>query len=243
MRSIELQTTQNVRINYEIALVRDRIFAFILDMVVVGAVIFALMMSLFPVVTKTGMEALFFGLIIAPITTFYSLLMESLNNGQTLGKMALRIQVVRVDGKRVRFLDYLLRWVFRLLDIWFSAGTIAVVLISSSPRAQRLGDLVGNTTVVHSNPRLRVRMKDLMTIGTLDDHVPVYPAVRRFREQDMLAVKQAVDRFVSYGNEAHREALQLATDVISQRLELEQRPENELEFLRTVIKDYIVLTR
>jgi len=243
MRSIELQTTQNVRINYELALLRDRLIAFVIDFLAVATAVILMSIFTLSVLSEVGLELYFGLLIIAPFVTFYTLLMEWSTKGQTLGKMAMRIQVVRVDGKPLDFTDYLLRWVFRLLDIWFSGGSIAVVMISSSSRSQRLGDLVSNTTVVRTRPRMDIQLRDILKIGTAVDYTLTYPAVKRFREQDMITLKQTVERYLLYKNAAHAEALHLACKRVCDLLGISEVPEDEVGFLRTVIKDYIVLTR
>ncbi|MCH2198443.1 MAG: RDD family protein [Flavobacteriales bacterium] len=243
MRSIELQTTQNVTINYDLALLRDRVLAFLIDFVVLVAVSIFLILVLFQWVMRLDLADEFYYLLIMPIITFYSLALESLNDGQTLGKMALRIKVVRVDGKQMKFNDYLLRWIFRLLDIWFSGGAIAVVMVSSSPKAQRIGGLVSNSTVVKSNPGLYVSLGDIMKINTKSNYQPQFPEVRHFREQDMLTIKQTVERYLKYKNDAHREALNEVTRVVCEKLQIDPPTGDKVRFLKGLIKDYIVLTR
>ncbi len=243
MRSIELQTTQNVTINYELALLRDRILAFMLDTVIVVTAVLLIVNVLFGLVISLGLSTEFELLVVAPIFTFYTLVMESLNQGQTIGKMALRIKVVRVDGEQMVFTDYLLRWAFRLIDIWLSLGAIAIVVISSSSKGQRLGDMVSNTTVVKANPSLFVSLRDILQINTTSNYTPQYPEVRHFREQDMLTMKQTIDRYVKFRNPAHTEALHLLTNSVCEKLEISPVPEKKVEFLRGLIKDYIVLTR
>lgn len=243
MRSIELQTTQNVTINYDLALLRDRILAFMLDTVIVVIAVLLIANVLFGLVLDLGLSAEFQYLVLAPMFTFYTLVMESLNQGQTIGKMALRIKVVRVDGEQMVFTDYLLRWAFRMIDIWLSLGAIAIVVISSSSKGQRLGDMVSNTTVVKANPSLFVSLRDIQQINTTSNYTPQYPDVRHFREQDMLTIKQTVDRYLKFRNQAHSEALSLLTESVCEKLQIAAVPDKKVEFLRGLIKDYIVLTR
>lgn len=243
MRSIELQTTQNVRINYELALLRDRVIAFVIDFLALCVAVILFSIFAFTALVQVGLELYFSFLVIGPMVTFYTLYMEWLTKGQTLGKMAMRIQVVRIDGKPMVFTDYLLRWVFRLLDVWFSGGAVAVVMISSSTRSQRLGDLVSNTTVVRTTPRMDIQLRDILKINNVGDYQPTYPGVKKFREDDMITLKQTVERYVKYKNPAHTEALHLASDRMRELLGLTEEQGDEVAFLRTIIKDYIVLTR
>lgn len=241
MKTIELQTTQNVTINYELALLRDRILAFVIDLVIVGFLAFVL--TLCTGVMSEGAALIFLYIVFLPVVTFYTLFSELLIGGQTVGKMALRIKVVRLDGRPMNFIDHLLRWSFRLFDIWFSAGAVAVVLINSTSRAQRLGDVVSNTAVVKSNPDLYVSLKDILNISTIDNYQPVYPQVRFFSEDDMLVIKQTVERYNLYQNPAHSEAMTLLVERVCAEMKVPVVEQNQIAFLRTLIKDYIVLTR
>lgn len=243
MRSIELQTTQNVTINYELAPLRDRVFAFILDVIFILIIIWIVSYGIMGLMLKLDLADEFMAIVVGPFITFYTLIFESLNRGRTPGKMVLRIQVVRMDGKKMKFTDYLLRWVFRLLDIWFSFGAIGVIMISSSKSSQRLGGMLSNSAVVKSNPKLQLSLKDILKINTTSERTPKYREVRHFREEDMLVVKQTIERYQRYRNKAHKEAVVQLVDLMCEKLEIEQRPEDPIEFLRDIIKDYIVLTR
>lgn len=243
MRSIELQTTQNVTINYDLALLRDRVLAFFVDLIIIISIVILLSISLAPIAIRYGLDEVLAYLVISPVFTFYTLIFESLADGQTPGKMALRIKVVHVEGRQMGFTDYLLRWAFRLVDVWLSFGAVAVVLTSSTPRAQRLGGLASNSTVVKSNPSLAIELRDVLRINTTENHVPKYPEVRHFKESDMLLMKKTIDRYRKYGNEAHLQALNELTRRVCDELGLEPPRENKIQFLKDLIKDYIVLTR
>ena len=245
MKSIELQTTQNVRINYELAATRERVVAFVIDVaaLVIGLFIVSFFGGLLFWQGANEIMIMLYMVGVSLIVTFYSLMFEVFNNGQTLGKMVMKIQVMRMDGRQLVFTDYLLRWIFRLIDIWFSLGAIAVVLTSSSEKGQRLGDLVSNTVVVRTRPRMPVTLKDVLRIETASVHTPSYPAVRQFKERDMMVIKQTVDRAARFRNAAHAKAVRLAAERAASLLGLQQVPGDPEQFLRTLIKDYIVLTR
>jgi hypothetical protein len=173
---------------------------------------------------------------------FYSLAFEVWNNGQSLGKMALRIQVIKTAGGRATFPDYAARWVFRMVDIWFSLGGIASILIASSAKAQRIGDIVANTAVVKLTPKLNLQLKDLLTIHSQDSYKPSYPLAKYLKEEDVLLIKATLDRSKKYNNDAHEEALLLLSTKVSQIIEAQQTGDHR-QFLQTVMKDYVVLTR
>jgi uncharacterized RDD family membrane protein YckC len=241
MKNIEIKTTQNVVLQYELADLRDRVLAFLIDF---STLIFGIgLMINFIENVFTGMtqEVLIFGMIC--IFIFYSLALEVLNNGQSLGKMALRIQVIKITNGRATFADYAGRWVFRLVDIYFSFGGIASVMIASSPKGQRIGDIVANTAVVRLTPKMNLTLNDILTIHTRETYRPEYAQARQLMEEDVLLIKNTLDRYRKYANPSHHQALELLAREIRGVLQIEETPEDNQRFLEIVLRDYVMLTR
>ena len=102
-KTIDIRTTQNVTIEYELAGLRERALAFLLDFVVL-IISFFVLLSLFSAVFKmqwlddSGWLRAF---VFLPLLVFllYHILFEIMNGGQTIGKKAMGIKVVRLDGK------------------------------------------------------------------------------------------------------------------------------------------------
>ena len=111
MANIDINTSQNVTISYELARLRERVMAWFIDFLILwlGSYLLALGFSI-AFQSQTGMY-LYLYLIVVPFSTFYTLLWESLGNGKTPGKRLLRLRVIRIDGRQPVFFDYLLRWV------------------------------------------------------------------------------------------------------------------------------------
>lgn len=243
MRTIDITTTQNVTIQYELADLKDRFFAWLIDVVIWVVGLTLLLFLFYAVAPSTRVDTYFTYLVVAPVVLFYTLVSEILMNGQTLGKKALKIRVVKLNGRQPSLSDYLFRWAFRGLDIYFSLGALGAVLVSSSQRAQRMGDLVSNTVVVRIVPQLNFKLADIMRINTIENYEPKYPEVKRFSEEDMLLVKQTIERARRYPNEAHRKAVLLMVQKLSDQMGTEPPKGDYLGFLRTLVSDYIVLTR
>ncbi len=243
MKTVDISTTQNVTIQYELAGIRDRILSFVIDILVIYISLFILSMGYTLCFNGKGMEY-FFYLVLLPIATFYTFISEQLLDGQTIGKRALRIKVVKLDGKPLTTSDHFLRWTMRLVDIWFSFGLIASVFVSSSAQAQRLGDLATNTSVIKLNSTLRFSLLDILNISSLGDYVPQYPDVRRMSEQDMVLIKSVIIRADRYRNDAHELALNELAARVCTALDIPQHTiRDSRRFLQIILKDYIVLTR
>ena len=78
----------------------------------------------------------------------YPVAMETLWNGRTLGKAALGLRVVTVEGGPIRFRHAAIRGMIGLGELWALSGVPALVCIILSKRNQRLGDMVAGTLVL-----------------------------------------------------------------------------------------------
>jgi hypothetical protein len=86
-------------------------------------------------------------------------------------------------------------------------------------------------------------LSDHLLIGTLDNYTPKFPEVKKLNEEDMLTVKSVIERYNKFPNHAHREALEMTAKIIAGHLSLDKIPVNRVEFLKVVLRDYVVLTR
>ncbi|HYV93156.1 MAG TPA: RDD family protein [Chitinophagales bacterium] len=243
MQTIDVNTTQNVTIQYDLASVRDRIIAFIIDAVILSVSIALLSAVLSIIFGGLAILGYVLTIVLVSLFFFYSLGSEILMNGQSFGKRILGLKIVKITGKEASIQDYVIRWAFRFIDIWGSSGSIAVMMISSSNRNQRLGDLMANTAVIKLNPGAAVSFREILSFQTMETYKPVYFEAKKFSEQDVLLIKQTIDRFNRYKNQAHKEVIQLLAEKISEELGLEKIPSNQIQFLQTVVNDYVVLSR
>lgn len=245
MRTIELRTTQNVTIEYDTATVGDRIFAYIIDALILATAhgFFTWFVTTAFKVEDDGILTFLIGFLPFFELLIYHFCMEYFNNGQSFGKKAMGLQVVRLDGSQLSAGDALLRSFFLIIDVVFSFGIIAVLLISSSDRRQRLGDMTANSTVIKIKQNLRFSLQDILKISTTEDYEPIYHDVKKLSEQDMLLIKNALSRYAEHRNHAHAQVIDELTETVRKRLDIVERPKDKIDFLRTLIRDYIVLTR
>ena len=124
MPSIRVHTAQNVTLEYEIASLGDRIVATIIDYAILIAwAMLCAMLLVLPMISSgrtsgTGLGPLVIlvaFLAYAPLI-FYNLVCEVFFNGQSIGKKARNIKVMRLDGTAPSIGDYLLRWLLCIID-------------------------------------------------------------------------------------------------------------------------------
>jgi uncharacterized RDD family membrane protein YckC len=251
MKTTEIVTAHNVIIQYELASILSRALALLLDLVILFfyltlcTILFALLSAGFAAdeVFDSG-EIIYtiFTLCTLPVF-FYSFIMEAFFGGQSIGKMALGIRVVKVSGATPSMGELFLRWSFRLIDILFSVGSIAALVASSSDKMQRLGDVIANTCVIKLKPSTQYSIKDILTIKSKENYETKYPQVVQLSDEDMLLVKNSIDRLRSHPNDQHKKLIIEVTKLVGEKLNIANIPKNNVTFLKTVLQDYIVLTR
>lgn len=245
MKTIDIITSHNVPIEYEAASVMNRGIASFLDLLVMGVyylvVIFIVMSFGFSTWDFNMMTVIFYVLMLPVI--FYSVLFEYLLKGQTVGKLAMGIRVVKLNGENATLSDYTMRWAFRIIDFWFSAGAIAAIFIATTEKGQRLGDILAQTAIVKNKPEQVYSIKDILNIMDRSKHEPTYLGVSKFTDEDMILIKNAISRVQKYPNEPHKQLVRDLASRAAQELKLPEVPEKKLSFLKTLLQDYIVLTR
>ena len=243
-KTIEITTTQNVTIEYELAPLRERLLAWLLDFVIVVFGYILLYQIISMLFGSMGDSAIAFFLLPLLLYFLYNIFFEIWNGGQTPGKKVMNTKVVRLDGKDPEWSDVVLRAVLQLVDSMFSAGVVGVLLIKTTAKSQRFGDMAANTTVIRLYAsQFAYRLEDILSISSLDNYQPVFPQVRRLSERDMIFIKNVLGRRQKYANQAHEEVVEDLVTHLMPLLDIEQRPTNRPEFLKTLLRDYIVLTR
>lgn len=235
MKSIEITTSHNIAVSFELATLPQRYIAGILDSMIVG--IYVAFMS---GIASSSTVVMY--LLILPVVGFYHLFFEIFNNGQTLGKKGVGIRVVSLSGAEPTVNDIVMRWMFRTIDITLSFTTLGALLIGSTVKRQRLGDILANTTVVRSNNENSVNLEKIKNIGDQDIEI-LYPGISQYSDTDMLLVKEAISRSKQSNSEGNRKLIKELSEKIMKDLEVKKKPTNAIKFLESVLREYILLTR
>lgn len=246
MKTVDVVTSHNISIDYEAASVMNRGIALFLDLLIMF-VYFMIMLFVVGGMAAGFRSANFVDiliniLIILPLM-FYSLLLEYMLKGQTPGKMAMGVRVVNLNGENASLGDYTLRWAFKIIDFWFSAGAVGTLFISTTEKGQRLGDLLAQTAVVRNKPEQVYSIRDILNIKDRSKHEPTYLNAGKFTDEDMILIKNAISRVKKYPNEQHKQLVRDLAARAAEELNLEEVPQKKLTFLKTLLQDYIVLTR
>jgi uncharacterized RDD family membrane protein YckC len=144
-------TPEAVVLDFERAGVASRTIAAVLDVLALGATLFAFFLIVDNTVGLGGGGGAAIVAVAGSLATVIAWFcgFETLWRGRTLGKAAMGLRVVSADGTTVRFQQAFLRAAFGIIDFLVPPiGFTAVVTVLLSPRDQRFGDMVAGTLVV-----------------------------------------------------------------------------------------------
>ncbi len=235
MEIVTVHTTQNIDIDYEVGGLGERIVACIIDYaIMIPLIIIGVIVG--PNIPKAGVIAMI--ILFVAIYTFYDLICEVYFNGQSLGKKIMKIRVISLDGGRPRFSQFLLRWLFRMVDFTLTGGVAALVSAAVSDKCQRLGDLVAGTVLIRTIPR--TQMNKIGYIATPEEYQPVFLQAVELSDRDVALIHEVIGNYVKTGNNV---AVYQLADKIREHMSITLPPEmNSMQFLQTLLKDYSHIT-
>jgi hypothetical protein len=162
----------------------------------------------------------------------YDLVMEIFFNGQTVGKSASNIRVVKVNGLQPSVTDYLLRWIFRLIDIIATSGSLAVILVAFTEKGQRLGDLAAGTTVVYL--KRSASLKELSPFTERKEYEPVFTEVLMLSDHEYRLLLKVINKYKQTSDKA---LIGQMARQIKKKTAIETNL-SDLKFLQTIMFDY-----
>jgi len=245
MSELSISTTQNVTINFKAASVGERMLASLLDLLVKGAYIIVFSYLFFYLLeldrllngidmwSRIAIMIVFF----SPVLV-YSVTLESIFEGQTIGKKLIKIKVVKIDGYQAGFGDYLTRWLFRIIENNMLGGLIGLIAMSVSSKTQRMGDMAAGTAIITLKNNVTINSTILEEIG--ETYSPVYPLVIKLSDNDMRIIKETFQIAQKNGDV---ETIQKLTAKILAVTGIKMQNPNQIEFIKTILKDYNFYTQ
>ena len=267
MKTLQINTTQNVNISFALANEIQRVGAFLLDNAVKIGYIWLIYLlipgSAMDLPEEDGWSQRAVHVMIWLPVTFYSLYMEILMNGQTLGKMILKIRVVNIDGFKPSIPDYIIRWFLRIVDfnmffilaiyayalgwdkyvsfvmlLFFIGKCVGIVSIAISKKNQRVGDMAANTVVINLKDHAEFSQTILENIA--DNYQPKYPNVIKLSDNDARIIK---DTFRIASNAKDYKTLIKLRKKIEEVTGINSEEKTDIEFIDRVLKDYNFYTQ
>ncbi len=234
MQTIHVRTTQNVFIHYPLASVGDRILAYLLDRVILIVYSIAIGALLINLEIETYWVWV---IVLGTPWLLYFVLFEIFMNGQSPGKRALNIKVVRLDGTPPTVGDYILRWIFAFVDFFILGGAIAVILVAAGGKGQRLGDIVAGTSVIKQVEQKEITATEVFVTADTS-YQPVFAQAIQLTENDIDLIQRALEVNRDIGN---AQPMLAVTEKVKTQLGI-QSDLPPVKLLYTLIKDFNNLT-
>ncbi len=251
MSIIQISTPFNIDIEFELAEFHKRLLAYIIDFTVLVLYCWGMLYILLDSLELREASQGFILLILFIPMLFYTLLTELWLNGQTLGKIVLKIKVVSLDGGEPTLGQFLLRWFLRFYEwgfiilflfyldflrgllILIFGGIASIIIIAVTPKNQRLGDLVAGTVVVNTRSKLSIDDTIFVNVNTSNYEVK-FPAVMRLSDRDINTIKGVITQAQKRNN------YQMCTRVAYKVKEVLQIESNmdDYSFLEKLLQDY-----
>ncbi len=240
MSVLTITTPFNIDLEFRIAPFHKRLVAWLIDIVIIY--VYVLLIARYVVqpldIFEQLGDALAILVILVPAYS-YHLLLEVLMNGQSLGKKAMGIKVMDINGNEASISQYLLRWLFRLIDMGISLGSAAILSAALSKYTQRLGDLVAGTVVIDQRYRTNINETIYLEIEE-EAYTAMFPEVMKLSDRDINGIRNLLDT-KGTGRDVETYMIQIA-DRIRTVLKIETELEPR-ELLQQLLKDYNFLTR
>ena len=203
-------------------------------------------------------------IILVPILV-YHVVCEITMNGQSPGKKIMGIQVVNETGGKPGISQFIIRWLLRVSDYsliiiiylyimygpfiffvipylrWFALIAFFIlitdiVLVVSSRKAQRIGDILAKTILIRIQTKGSI--DDTVFIAVADNYVPSFPQIMQLSDRDINAIKSILE---TARRRSDFNMAAAASEKIKAHLKIDS-PMSPFDFLDVLLKDYNYLS-
>ena len=139
---------EGVALDTAAASLGSRAAASLIDAAIVGLTYLAAVLVLSAIIPDTldfaAVTALYL-VVSVGVVLMVPITVETLTRGRSVGRLALGLRIVRDDGGPIAFRQALVRGLVGVIELWLSAGSIALIASASNSRGKRLGDILAGT--------------------------------------------------------------------------------------------------
>lgn len=223
-------TGQYVRIQPTVASVGDRIFGQIIDWIVLLSY---LLLAIWIGVEANIKSDWYFIIAVGLVPLFYTLLCEIFNQGQSVGKMLMKTQVVKLDGSRPTLGAFLMRWLLFMIDgpLTSYMGLIVMVLTRNN---QRLGDMAAGTIVIKKQKYKKIQISLDEYDYLQKNYTPRYPQAADLSLEQI----DIITSTLSVNQTDFQQRTKALADKVREKLNIERKETDDAAFLHRIVRDY-----
>ena len=237
MSELQINTTQNVKITFNAAGAGERLLAFIIDMAIKIGYMLVLNWTFGAFDNMDQWSQIAINTVLSFPVMFYTLALESILQGQTIGKRALKIRVVKIDGYQASFSDYVVRWFFRIVDIYIFGLGFFVMLFNK--KTQRIGDMAAGTAVIGLKNNVNISHTILENLK--ENYRPTYPNVIKLSDNDARIIKETFS--AARISKDYQTLIKLRNKIIEVVGIKDVKQSTDMEFIDVILKDYNFYTQ
>ena len=149
MKKMRITTPENIELDLVLSGAMSRAAAALIDTIIQTIAMCLVGLALFVALSTTGIEAGWLvaaTLIVETLIHFlYYMVFELVMNGQTIGKKALHLRVIKENGSPITAKEAIIRNLFR---VFIDEMGVGIIMIFFGKKNKRLGDIVSGTIVV-----------------------------------------------------------------------------------------------
>lgn len=254
--NLDIETPESITFNYDIAGIGTRFLALFIDTLIQACIFILMYLGVLALVISTGeldrgrwfLVAVILAIFL--VYTLYFVAFEMAMNGQTPGKRAIGLRVVKENGYPLTALDVIVRNLVRLVDFFPAAYSLGFIVMLFNERSKRLGDFAAGTLVIRDRKPIKLadvqaalqhQQANLQTASTAANNVIERDALTRLHEPDIQMIESFLQRRLQL---AQPSALaKTIADAIATRLQdsewVAQRAlTSDEEFLKGVVAAY-----
>ena len=223
-------TGQYVRIQPTVASIGDRIFGQIIDWIVLLSY---LLLAIWIGVEANIKSDWYLIIAVGLVPLFYTLLCEIFNQGQSVGKMLMKTQVVKLDGSRPTLGAFLMRWLLFMIDgpLTSYMGLIVMVLTRNN---QRLGDMAAGTIVIKKQKYKKIQISLDEYDYLQKNYTPRYPQAADLSLEQI----DIITSTLSVNQTDFQQRTKALADKVREKLNIERKETDDAAFLHRIVRDY-----
>jgi uncharacterized RDD family membrane protein YckC len=245
-----VDTPEAISFSYAVAGMGSRFVAALLDIVIEIVLFIVIVLGTVTIAPFSSSAGALAGVLLITLIFLlfwgYYLMFEAFWHGQTPGKFALHIRVIKTTGRPIGFTESAIRNLLRIVDWLPSYSARGVITMYVNRQSRRLGDLAAGTVVVKVPRRLRpasalprplVLTRAVAPRGTTDPDETAWN-LRALSAADLTLIERFLDRVAALPMDVRQRVGDQIAVGIAERIGAREHADPAV-FLRRVLELYL----